>query len=340
MVKYDKNLLLSYILPLTVILSSVGIALSPLLNQYPELVTGITYDLTLTAPLLFLFLSRNSSTSKLGAIPFFIVGIVIASYTLPKTEQLHLGYIKTYVLPFVELAIITILIRKAYRGFKLFKSNSNKTTDFYAISKKSAVQLFGKSGFAAFLSTEITMIYYALFSWEKKKLVENEFTGYKENASVALAVALLMVVFIETFTFHILLMKWNAIAAWIFTGTSIYTAFLIFAHLKALIQRPSVLTDEKLIFKNGLIADIAIPLNEIDKVEVYSKEMKSEEIKIGNLGLSKESTNHNVSLYFKRKQTIEKMYGFTEDCEVLLVHIDNKNDFVKKVKAKLEQHRN
>ncbi len=338
MIKYNKILLISYGLPLLVILSAIVIALSPLLGQYPEIAVGITYDLTLIAPLLFLFLSRNSTISKLKAIPFFIAGIIIASYLLPETGQLHLEYIKTYVLPLVELTIFSILIHKMYRGFKVYKSHAGQTTDFYINSKKTSMELFGKSRFAAFLSSEMTMIYYALFSWKKKRLVEYEFTNYKENASIALAGALLLVVFIETFAFHMLLMKWSQVAAWIFTGTSIYTAFLIFAHIKALIQRPSELTDEKLILKNGLIADITIHLDVIDKIESCSTGMKSKETKIGNLGLSKESITHNISIYFKTKQTIEKMYGFTEDCNVLLLHVDNKNDFLEKVKAKLEKY--
>ncbi len=331
MINLTKIQWLTYGLPLLVILSSIAIAMSPLLRQYPELATAITYDLTFTAPLLFLLLRGRSKISKLRAIPFFIGGILIASYLLPETAQVHLDYIKSYVLPLVELIALTFFIFNIHKAIRIFKSNSDKTTDFYRLSKLSAKELFGKSKFGTFFTTEIIVMYYALFSWRIRKRSPNEFTNYRNNASIALAGALLMVVFIETYAFHILLVKWSELAAWIFSAASLYTALFIVAHCKALMQRPSIINNAELILKNGLIADIYIPLDKIDEAILCNQEIYSKEIKIGNLGISKESTNHNVALYFKAPQTIEKIYGFTEQCDVLLVYMDNKKEFVEKL---------
>jgi len=333
--KLNRSQTLIYGLPLVVVLSSIVIALSPLLKQYPALAVGITYDLALTAPLLFLVLSRKSRISKLRAVPFFIGGIAIATFLLPESGQVHLNFIKTYVLPIIELTVLAVLISKISKAVRVYKSRFATSADFLVVSKKSALELFGPSKFSAFLASEIGMFYYALIAWKKRRPFPNTFTNYKENGSIALAGAFLMVIFIETFALHILLAKWNVIAAWFLTATSIYTALMVFAHIKALLQRPSVLSDENLILKNGLIADIHIPLSAIEKIKSNTKELKSDNLKIGNLGLSKESTNHNIALHFKKPQTIEKMYGFTEECDVLLIHIDDRNVFVEKVnKAK------
>lgn len=337
LIKMQRIAILTYELPLFIVLVSIALALSPLPKQYPELATGITYDLVLTAPLLFFFLSRKSKVSRLKTVPFFIGGIVIATFLIPESGQEHLGYMKTYLLPLVEITIISFLSLKIYKGVKTFQANSNQTSDFHIISKISAKELFGKSRYASLFSSEITLIYYAFFAWKRKKLKGNEFTKYKENASLALAGAFLMIVFIETYAFHVLLMKWNSIAALILTAFSVYSALGIIAHIKALLKRPSVLTDEKLILKNGLIADISIPLIEIDKIEGLSKEMSSEELKIGNLGIHKESSNHNIAIHFKTTQTIEKMYGFTEECDILLVHMDEKNRFLTQLNTGLNE---
>ena len=335
--KIDIIVLLNYGLPLLVILFSIALTLSPLLREHPELANAITYDLVLTAPLLFLLIAFKSKIPKLRAIPFFIGGIIIATFLIPESGQEHLGYLKSYVLPVVELFIFTFLLFKIRKGIRAFRANSNQTFDFHSLSKISSQELFGKSRYASLFATEITMMYYAFFCWKRKKLESTEFTKYKENASIALAGAFLLVISIETYAFHILLMKWSPIAAWILTGLSIYSAFSIIAHIKALIKRPSVLTHEKLILKNGLIADITIPLIEIDKIEGFSKELNSEELEIGNLGISKESSNHNIVIYFTKRQTIEKMYGFTEECDILLVHMDEKNRFLTKVNNNLNK---
>lgn len=320
--------LLIFGLPLFVILASVFLALSPLIQDYPDLAIAITYDLTLTAPLVYFLLIRKRKISKLTIVPVFILGLIIATFLLPDHQQIHLNAIKNYAVPIVELVVLTILIRKIFYGVKTFRSRSVRTTDFYNIAKESSKELFGKSRFASFFSSEITMMYYALFSWGKKKLNANEFTNYKDNASIILAGAFLMVIFIETFAFHLLLMKWSSLVAWILTATSIYMGLMILGHIKALTKRPSILTDTELILKNGLIADISIRLDEINKVELCTKEMESKNLRIGNLGLSKESKHHNVALHFKTPQIIEKFYGFTQECDVLLLHIDNRNDFV------------
>jgi len=335
--KFDRTKAITYGLPLLVIIISVFIALSPILLQYPELATAITYDLPLLAPILFLLLSRKTNEPKLRAVPFFVGGIAIATYLLPDNGQEHLDYLKTYLLPIVELTILAIVGRKIYYGIKTYKSHSVQSTDFYVVSKKSSQEVFGKSRFASFFTSEITMMYYALFSWRKTKLLPNKFTNYKENGSIALMGALLMIVFIETFALHMLLMKWNTWVAWGLTITSIYTAFMILGHLKALLQRPSLLSQNELNLKNGLIADININLKAIERIELFSKEIQSENLKIGNLGLSKESTNHNIAIHFKTPQTIEKIYGFTEECDVLLVHLDDKNNFIKKVNLRLDE---
>ncbi len=326
-----RSELLIYGLPLFVILSSVFLALSPLTQAHPDLAIAVLYDLTLTAPLVYFLLIRKRKISKLTVVPVFILGVVIATFLLPENVQLHLSFIKAYVAPIVELVVLSILIRKIYTGVKTFKSNAKPASDFYITSRASAQELFGKSKLSVFLSSEIAMLYYALFSWKKKKRRANEFTNYKDTGSIPLAGGLIMVALIETFALHLLLMRWSTIAAWVLTGISLYSVLLIFGHIRALTKRLSVLTDTELILKNGLIADICIPLGEISKVELCATEVQSKHLKIGTLGLSKTSRDHNVALHFKTPQTIEKFYGFTEECHVLVLHIDDKNNFVDRI---------
>lgn len=322
----NRNLLFG--IPLLIVLIAIGIGISPLLQTYPDIAIGLTYDLVLTAPLAYFLIIRKRKIPKITIVPVFVLGMVIASYLLPEHLQNHLNFIKTYFFPLVEILVLGVLIYKIRQGINVFKAQSKTAVDFYDISKASAQKLFGEKKFASFFASEISMFYYGIFAWRFKKLKEHQFSNYKDNASIAMGGALLMVVFIETFAFHSLLQKWNLIVAWILTGSSIYTALLIIAHLKALVARPSLLLKDKLVLKNGLIADIHIPLKEIDKVVLCSKEMESSDIKIANLGLSKKSTQHNIALYFKSPQTIQKMYGFTETCDILLFHIDGKTDFV------------
>lgn len=331
--KPNKAQLLAYGIPLFIILAAVAIAISPLLAKYPELSWAITFDLTLTAPILFLVVSRKSNISKIRAIPIFVVGILVATFVLPIHHQHFLNYITTYLLPLVELFVLFFLILKVRKGVKIFKRLAADNYDFYFISKKSAKELFGTSRIGAFLASEISMLYYALSSWSKRKLLPNEYSNYKERGSIQLAGAFLTVILIETLAFHILLVYFEKnVLAWILTFSSLYTAIIIFAHIRALIKRPSELTNAVLYLKNGLIADVKIKIEEIESIELTMTKVDAPGLKIGNMGLGKESTNHTIAMYFKIPQTIEKIYGFTENCDLLLFHLDDKEEFVQKVK--------
>ncbi len=334
----SKNLLVVYGLPLTVILSSVAIALSPLLKKHPELATGIVYDLTLLAPVLFLILAKRYKLQLFVAVPIFTLGVLLATFLLPENQQRHLDLIKTITLPMVELVVVAVFIYKIYGISRAFRLNAAKVDiDFYGLSKLSANTVFGTSRFASFFASEISMLYYACFAWRPKKTELMTFTNYKESSYIAYSGALLIVVGIESYTLHTLLLKWNEVAAWILTITSIYSAIMVVGHIKALVLRKSVLTSSMLTLKNGLIGDIKIPLNQIKTLEFCNTELTIKGEKTGNLGLSKESSNHNIAIHFKTSQTIEKPYGYTENCDVLLVHIDKKEAFSAAIHVELKK---
>ena len=108
-----RNYLMIYGIPAAVIVASVCLALSPLLQQNPALITGITYDLALTSPLLYLLLIWNKNIPKITVVPFFILGLVLATFLLP--ENTHLNLLTTWVLPLIELTVISTI------GYKIFQ---------------------------------------------------------------------------------------------------------------------------------------------------------------------------------------------------------------------------
>jgi len=190
---------------LFIILASVFLALSPLMEQYPDLAIGITYDLTLTAPLLYFLFIRKKKIPKITIVPLFILGVILATMLLPEDRHYHLDLVKTYALPGIELAVLSMIFYKVGKTIKAFKKNSRKIDDFYLVFKESAIEVLGNSKFCKFITTEIAMIYYGLFSWKRKTLSENQFTNYKDNGTMPLLWAFIFIVLVETTVFHILL---------------------------------------------------------------------------------------------------------------------------------------
>lgn len=335
--KAKKIDLITFGLPLLIILASVFVALSSLAKTHPEVTSLLAYDLAVLSPLLYFFLIRKRKISKLTVIPFITVGIALAAILLPENQHDHLNIVKAIAIPAIEIFLVVTILRKVYLMSKSVKANALTTDDAYSIIKKSSKEAFGNGKFIRFLISEMAVFYYAFVVWKKKKRIENEFTNYKDNGSLPLIWGLVFVMSIETAALHFLIAKWSFIGAYTLTILSLYSTFMVFGHLKALSRRPSLLTTKKLILKNGLLADIEINLNEIDKVELCDKQITSENLKIGNLGLSKESTGHNIAIFFSNEQTIEKVYGFTENCSILLLYMDDKNKFLEKINTALKK---
>jgi len=336
MVKISKIQFLTYALPFLVILTSVFVGLSSLSKTHPDVTSLLAYDLAVLSPLLYFLLIRKRKISKLTVIPFITVGIVITTFLLPENQHNHLHLIKAIVIPSVEIFLVATILRNIYIMSKSVKTNSLKIDDAYMIIKRSSIESFGNSKFMNFLISEMGVFYYAAFAWKKKVLDENEFSNYKDNGTVPMIWALIFIVFIETAALHFLVAKWSFIGAWILTILSIYTAFMLFGHLKAMSRRPSIITNNKVVLKNGLLASITINLKDIERVEIFNGQISESDKVVGNLGLAKESNDHNVALYFSQSQTIEKFYGITQRCDRLLFFIDDKNNFVQELKSRLD----
>ena len=333
----DRVQLLIYALPVFVILTSIFLALSPLLSKNPDLAMGITYDLTLTAPLIYFFLIRKKSIPNISIVPLFVVGVILASFILPEHQKFHLDLVKTYLLPLVELIFISIISYKVYHTVKAFKDSPNRNRDFYLILKQSAIKVVGYPTIAKVFASEIAMVYYALFTWEKVKVPANGFTNFKENGITALLAVIVFIIVIEAFVFHILLMSWSASVAWVLTAGSGYAAFQIFGHIKAIKRRHSMIQGNKLYLKYGLFGDVEVSLEDIQEIKLISNNITDEDRIVEKLALLKDIENHNVAIFLTKKLRVEKAYGISKECDTILLHIDNKDEFVQKVGIALQQ---
>jgi len=335
----DRIQLLIYGLPIFIILTSIFLALSPLLNNNPDLAMGITYDLTLTAPLVYLFLIRKKKIPNITVVPLFVVGVILASFLLPDHQKFHLELVKAYLLPAMELTSFSFILYKVYHTVKAFKSTPNRNSDFYLILKQSAIKVVGYPTIANVFTSEIAMLYYALFTWKKKNKPTNGFTNFKENGITALLGVIIFIILIETFIIHILLMKWNDTVAWVLTISSGYAAMQILGHLKAISRRYSAIEGNKLHLKYGLFGDVEIPLKDIEEVKLTSKDIEDKSRQVAKLALFKNIESHNVAIFLSKKLRVEKAYGISKECDAILLHIDNNEELVRKINNALQNFR-
>ncbi|MDN5205031.1 hypothetical protein QQ008_26820 [Fulvivirgaceae bacterium BMA10] len=323
-----KSPLLIFGLPILIFVSMILLTISPIFKTEPSaLALGITYDLTLTAPLIYLLLIWKRNIPKITVVPFFVAGVIIATFLLPKEEQFHLNIIKTWVLPLIELGVVSTIVYKVIKTIRIFRAHRYADTDFLSILRTTTQKSFGEGTVANILAFEIATIYYSLLSWKNKtdKRI-SQFTYHRESGSIALFVTVALIVVIETFVVHILVANWSTLAAWILTVSSIYVALQIMAHIKAMYQRPIVMTKDQLILRYGLTGDTTIDIPNIHQITLSSNAPEDSE-QVKRLSPLKDMEPHNVILSLKSPQEILGIYGKKSEYQTLLLHIDKKEDF-------------
>lgn len=300
-----------------------------------SLSTGITFDLLVTVPLLYFLLIRKTNIPKTTVVPFLIIGIIVCSLILPTENQYHLNLFKTWVLPIIELSILSFVIYNVRKALKKYKKNKTESIDFFTTLKNTCYEILPK-GVVIPVVTEIAVFYYGFLDWKKRKLKDNEFTYHKDSGTITLLIAIIFIAAIETFTLHIILAKWNTTVAWILTLLSIYSVIQIFGFVKSMFKRPISIENNKLFLRYGIMNETTIDLANIEGIEISSKDiaMNKETRKLSFLG---ELESHNVVIRLKKENTLTGLYGIKRKYKNLALHIDEKSEFKNQVNNAKQQ---
>jgi len=307
---------------------------SPFLFQINKIDLVIAIDLLVVIPLIYYVLIRKTKIPKTTVIPVIIIGFVIGTYMLPEKQQNYLSLFKTWVLPFVELAAIGIVIFKVRSARKKYNQLKTVNEDLFTTLKNTCSELFPQK-IAMPFATEIGVFYYAFINWKKKELKPHEYTYHKDSGSIALMVALIFIIAVETGTVHLLLAKWNPITAWVLTILSIYSLIQFLGILKSMLKRPIAIANGKLHLRYGIAKETTINFNAIESIEISSKdiELNKETRKMAFLGGLE---SHNIILRLKKENTLTGLYGIQRTFKTLLLHVDKKTEFVDSLNAAIK----
>ncbi len=312
------------------------ITFSSVYKRHPEtLSTALIIDLAITAPLLWLLLTRKTGISKWSTIRIFVLGIALAGMILTKGNNPLLHALKTWIGPAFEALLIGVLIRKFYVANKLQKSTILPSSDFLCHFRIFLKNLLGNELFANVLASEISVFYYAFFCRKPgKEDSEIRFTSYKESGILFILWIILGLLLIEATSMHLLFLLWNKTIAVVLTTLSLYTCLQLYAHIKAIKRRPSTVSGNLLLLKNGLWGgETIIDISNIQKVECSAQRVKNQEsIKLSFL---KNLDNHNLVIYLNEPVQVIGAFGFVKTARVILLYVDD----LKTMKALIEEKR-
>ncbi len=309
---------------LSVAAAIVLIGQSSLAAAHPLVASAVTIDLIFTVPIAYFFLIRKTSLPKITVAPVFFLCVLVATAVVPTDGRSLLDTVVKFGVPLVELIVL------GYLGFRLFRTRRNfianalpgrdlmeRLRDAFAQELKPAIV----AGAAAF---EVGTFTYAFLKWRRPA---SGFTYHKLNSPVLLMLVFLFLLAAETVVVHILLAMISETAAWIATALSAYFAIQIIAHLKALMLRPILLTNNELLIRCGILGDAAIRLNNIEKIERSSQSQNADwpEIIITPLG---QLSQPNVSIHLIEPATVYGVYGIERRVSRISFSVDEPERFI------------
>jgi hypothetical protein len=317
--------------PLLLIASMVVLTSSTLFTANAnQLSLAITLDLLLTTPFVYFLLIRKTAIPKTTIVPLMILGVVVCSYILPSENQYYLSLFKTWVLPVIELSILSFVIYNIIKARKRYKENkTNTSTDFFATLKATCYEILPKAAVIPVV-TEIAVAYYGFINWKRRQLQPNEFTYHKDSGTVGLLTALLFLIAIETVGLHLLLSQWSTIAAWILTGLSVYSGIQILGFLKSMYKRPILIEKNTLYLRYGIMNETTININDIESITLSTKDIEQDKTtrKLSFLG---DLEGHNVVINLKNENILTGLYGIKRSYKVLAFHVDKKLEFKSRI---------
>ncbi len=313
-------------LPIFIIGLMVILAQSNILAENPQRMSlGITVDLVLIMPLIYLLLIWKTSIPKTTVVPLLILGIIVASWILPDDKQHYLSLFKTWVLPIVELSILSFVVYKVRETIKSYKSTKETEQDFFTHLKKTCYEFLPRLAVMPVV-TEIAVFYYGFIFWRKRNLKPNEFSYHKDSTTISLFLILLFILAIETVAFHLLLSRWSTTAAWILTCLSIYSGLQIFGFLKSMLKRPISIDGNTVHIRYGIMSECDIELDNIESVVLSSSDL-GEDKQTQNLSPLGTLEGHNTLITVREECEMYGLYGKKKKFKTLALHVDEKENF-------------
>jgi hypothetical protein len=241
------------------ILRSHAFALHP-----DVLAWAVTFDLTLTVPLLYwAFVVRTGRARALTIAPVFLLAMALAAVLVPKGQQAFLRDLRFLGAP-MELVLLGAL---GYRIFRASRERSTSADPYDRILSASRV-LAGEGRAAEVIASEGATMYYALFCWRKQPAETGgrPFTLHERSGWGTVVACILVLLVAESIGLHLLVQMWSMKAAWVVTFFDVWGILWLLGDYHALRLRRSTVTDDAVELRYGLRWSLTIPRSNIASV--------------------------------------------------------------------------
>jgi hypothetical protein len=300
-------------------------------HGHPLRTYALLGDLLITAPVLYLLAIRKTKISWITVLRVFVLGLILAGWLFSPQAAPIVPFLKTWVMPVIELSIFWYIGRKFYTASR---KTTTKPIDFLFHSRALLSEFFGSAKIGNAIAAEFAVFCYAFAP--RKTALENvtAYTTYRKNGIRLILGIVLWLFLVESAGTHFIIVHWSSTAAWIITVLSAYTCLQLFAHIRAIKARPVLVSAETLIIRNGLAADVVVPLQLIEHIGHVTKKDRRDGVQ---LALLKGFEGCNVKVQLREEVEVMRMFGMKKKTATLLFNVDQPEELVEEVRGYLSQ---
>ncbi len=282
------------------------------------------FDMTVTVPTLYYFLIvRRGIQTSTSLFLLILVCLLRAFFVFPKVIHGESLLIATEV---GTVAFICLRIRQGLRDAGNLSWSSDPLQQIEAACKA----IVPIKHVSHFIASELTVIYYALFSWRSRasRPDAKTYTTHTQGGAAVLLIVLACLMPIETPILHILLARWNKTAAWIFTALGAYGFLWLIGLSRSLTLRPVVVSGSGLDMSKGFLWQARAPWSNILAVKRAGATAIASSPGFLNFAVG---GTPNFLVYFAQPVIAQGLFGITKRVTTIGLSIDEPQNFQKSI---------
>jgi hypothetical protein len=331
---------------LLVIGSNMILYMIPFFKPVPNLVVaGSMFDFLLVIPLLvYYFIIRKRYSWKLTVLTA-IASYGLATLIIPDSLLDNVSMIPKALLLLeagfvsIELYLLIIVIRK----FPKVKASYRKLPvelPFLIKIKQAFYSHFSESRMLDAVVSEITMLYYALFSWRKPALKSGEvFTFHKKTSFVALNLMLIHALIIESVGLHYFFSKIDHTLSLVLLFINVYSVLFLFGQMQAVKKIPLITTEDSIIMNIGFFKGMSLPYTAIKEIRRYegpdtisaSEKKYTFEALVSDFIPEKPS----IEILLKEPVVTDLIYGFKKKVTRVVIKVDEPSSLMNIIEKRM-----
>lgn len=336
-----------------ILISNFSIYRLPFMQPLPNgAVLGSIFDLMLMIPLLtyFFVIRKRYSLKYIGLV--ILAGYAAAYFIIPNYHLQKFPFIH-YVVVISEGSLVLLEVYILYKVISKLPSliqeyrNVSQGNSFFQYNLRNAIEnhLKNMPKFHVLL-TELSIFYYALFSWRAKPSIVHgrTFTYHKKTSSIAVYILVMHATVLESLGFHYLLHSWNEIAAYIVLFLNVYGLLYFLGEIQATRLTPFLLADQTLYLQVGLSKSIEVPLDKIKQLKHYDGPEKIKRKEAKNLFDARPADfvmeKPMFEIQLTEPVTVRLIYGITGKADRIILSVDEPNEFYNELNRKIKQTSN